>query len=66
MPTTPAAPFPQSGAIPYRWYAQQLQVLLTTSRRNKRWIIPKGLIEYHLSAADSAAQEAWEEAGVRD
>jgi 8-oxo-dGTP pyrophosphatase MutT (NUDIX family) len=59
------APFPQSGVIPYRWQDQQLEVLLITSRRGARWIIPKGMVEPQLSPAASACQEAYEEAGVR-
>jgi 8-oxo-dGTP pyrophosphatase MutT (NUDIX family) len=42
-----------------------LEVLLITSRRRGRWIIPKGLIEPGMSPAESAAMEAFEEAGVR-
>jgi 8-oxo-dGTP pyrophosphatase MutT (NUDIX family) len=55
----------QSAVIPYRRTADGLKVLLITSSRRKRWIVPKGLIEPHLSAAESAVQEAFEEAGVR-
>ena len=54
----------QSGVIPYRWVQDQVEVLLITSIRRGRWIIPKGIIEPHLSPAESACQEAWEEAGV--
>jgi 8-oxo-dGTP pyrophosphatase MutT (NUDIX family) len=39
--------------------------MLITSRKRKRWVIPKGIIEPHLLPHDSAAQEAWEEAGIR-
>jgi 8-oxo-dGTP pyrophosphatase MutT (NUDIX family) len=42
----------------------KLEVLLITSRRRRRWIIPKGLIEPGMSAAESAVSEAFEEAGV--
>ena len=35
-----------------------------TSRDTGRWIIPKGWLIPDLSAAASAAREAWEEAGV--
>jgi len=41
-----------------------LQLLVVTSRSRRRWVVPKGLIEKGLSAADSAAKEAFEEAGV--
>lgn len=38
--------------------------MLITSRRSGRWIIPKGWPIEGLTPARSAAQEAWEEAGV--
>ena len=40
-------------------------VLLITSRDTGRWIIPKGWPMPGYSLAEAAAQEAWEEAGVR-
>lgn len=61
----PPAPHAQSGVIPYRWRAQQLEVLLITSRRRSRWVIPKGIVEPNLSPAASAEKEAFEEAGIR-
>lgn len=59
------APVPQSGVIPYRRTNHQLEVLLITSRRRARWIIPKGCIDVHPDPARSACQEAYEEAGIR-
>jgi 8-oxo-dGTP pyrophosphatase MutT (NUDIX family) len=41
------------------------QVLLITSRETKRWVIPRGNPIAGLSPSDAAAQEAWEEAGIR-
>ena len=41
-----------------------LEVLLITSLSSKRWILPKGWLMEGLSAAESAAREAFEEAGV--
>ena len=41
------------------------QVLLITSRDTKRWVIPRGNPISGLSPAEAAAQEAWEEAGVK-
>ena len=41
-----------------------LEVLLITSLNSKRWILPKGWPEPDLSLAESAAHEAFEEAGV--
>lgn len=42
----------------------ELQVLLVTSRQTRRWIIPKGHVDLHMSPHQAAAQEALEEAGV--
>ena len=55
----------QSGVVPYRFRKGRLEVFLITSRSNRRWIIPKGIIERDYSARNSAAKEALEEAGVR-
>lgn len=38
--------------------------MLITSIRKKRWIVPKGFIEFNLSAFESAKKEAYEEAGI--
>jgi 8-oxo-dGTP pyrophosphatase MutT (NUDIX family) len=57
--------YQQSGVIPFRWENGEIKVLLITSRGSKRWIFPKGIIENGLSPADSAAQEAFEEAGIK-
>ena len=38
--------------------------MLITSSTGKRWVIPKGLIEPDMTSQDSAAKEAWEEAGL--
>ena len=55
----------QSAVIPYRFNGQgKLRLLLITSRKRKRWIIPKGVIEPDLSSRKSAAKEALEEAGI--
>ncbi len=56
--------FHQSGVIPYRLRDGNIEVLLITSSRRKRWGIPKGWIELWMTAANSAAKEAREEAGV--
>ena len=56
--------YQQSGVIPYRFQAGELEILLITSRRQKRWIIPKGIIEPDMTALESAITEAWEEAGI--
>ncbi len=54
----------QSGVLPYRLRRAQLEVLLVTNTGGRRWLVPKGNIEPHLSARQSALKEAWEEAGV--
>ena len=54
----------QSGVIPYRILDGKIEVMLITSSGGKRWVIPKGLIEPDMTPEDSAAKEAWEEAGV--
>jgi len=57
--------YQQSGVIPFRWENGEIKVLLITSRGSKRWIFPKGIIDDGLSPAGSAAQEAYEEAGIK-
>ena len=54
----------QYGALCYRVRKGKVQVLMITSRRTKRWIVPKGWPIDKVSASDTAATEAWEEAGV--
>jgi 8-oxo-dGTP pyrophosphatase MutT (NUDIX family) len=54
----------QSGVIPYRKKGKKIEILLITSRKRKRWIIPKGIVEPAMSSGESAAKEALEEAGV--
>ena len=54
----------QSGAIPYKIVGSEVAFLLITSRRTGRWIFPKGGVEPGLTPQQSAAREAFEEAGV--
>lgn len=54
----------QFGALCWRVKNGTLQVLLITSRRSRRWIIPKGWPMDQQTPADAAKTEAWEEAGV--
>lgn len=56
--------YEQSGVIPYRKRGHQIEILVITSRKGRRWIIPKGFIKRPLSSEASAIQEAFEEAGV--
>lgn len=54
----------QFAALCYRVRKDKVQVLLVTSRGSGRWIVPKGWPMDGKTPAESAAQEAWEEAGV--
>jgi len=56
--------FNKSCVIPYRVNQGVLEILLITSIRKKKWIFPKGFIEFNFSAFESAKKEAYEEAGV--
>ena len=64
MAEVPEHFYRQSAVLPYRWHRGRLEILMVTSRRKKRWVIPKGVQEPGLSAAQSAAKEAEEEAGI--
>jgi len=61
----PAHFFTQSAVIPWRRVDGRLEFLLVASRKGTRWVIPKGVQEPDMTAHDSAAKEALEEAGVR-
>ena len=54
----------QSGVLAYRIGSQQPEILLITTRKG-HWTIPKGIVEPDLGPAESALNEAYEEAGVR-
>lgn len=55
----------QFAALPWRMGARGLEILLITSRETKRWVIPKGWPMKGRAAHEAAAQEAFEEAGIR-
>lgn len=55
----------QYGALCWRLKDGKPQVLLITSRRSGRWVLPKGWPMDGLSGPEAALTEAWEEAGVR-
>lgn len=56
----------QTGALPWRLAGNKgIEVLLVTSRRSGRWTIPKGWPMPGKTLAEAAAQEAFEEAGVK-
>lgn len=55
----------QVAALPFvRDAVGGLRLLLITSRRTKRWIIPKGWKPRRMKARKAAAREAREEAGI--
>ncbi len=54
----------QYAALPWRHSGASLEVLLISSRDTGRWVIPKGWPIKGLSPAESAAREAFEEAGL--
>jgi 8-oxo-dGTP pyrophosphatase MutT (NUDIX family) len=58
-------PLVESGVLAFRREADgEPLVLLISKKRSKKWGIPKGRIPGHLSFPESAAREAFEEAGV--
>jgi 8-oxo-dGTP pyrophosphatase MutT (NUDIX family) len=59
-----STPRQQYAVLPWR-RAEGLEILLVTSRETGRWVIPKGWPMAGRSEGESAAEEAYEEAGVR-
>src|SRR5947209_14678636 len=58
-------PRAQYAALPWRRNAAgAIEVLLITSRETRRWVIPKGWPIKGLKSPQTAAREAFEEAGV--
>jgi 8-oxo-dGTP pyrophosphatase MutT (NUDIX family) len=56
----------QIAAMPLRLTSLgNIEVLLLTSRDTRRWVIPKGWPIRKIGLVESAAREAYEEAGVR-
>lgn len=55
----------QAAALPWRMTKAGVEVMLITSRDTGRWVVPKGWPEGRESLAESAAREAFEEAGVK-
>jgi len=64
MDSGPRSIFEQSGCIPYRLEGERLQIALITSRRSRRWVIPKGIVDPGESPWQTAARETFEEAGL--
>ena len=56
----------QYGVIPVRPAVDGgIEVLLITSRETRRWVVPRGNLVPGKGPVESAAQEAFEEAGIR-
>ncbi len=55
----------QFAVLPYRRRKNEIQVLLLTSLDTKRWVLPKGWPMDGMTPSAAAAQEAWEEAGLK-
>lgn len=66
MRDRPAYYYCQSAVIPYRNHTRAgLQFLVIGSSKKRHWVMPKGICEPGMTSQDSAAREAWEEAGIR-
>jgi 8-oxo-dGTP pyrophosphatase MutT (NUDIX family) len=56
--------FKQFAALPYRMRNNEIEILLITTRKKRRWSVPKGSPIRHNTPQQTAATEAYEEAGV--
>ena len=56
--------FKQFAALPYRMRDTALEFLLITTRKKRRWSVPKGWPMKRSAPHQTAAIEAYEEAGV--
>ncbi len=54
----------QCAAVPVIGSGANMRVVLVTTRRSRRWVVPKGWIEPGEEPHSSAAREAFEEAGL--
>jgi 8-oxo-dGTP pyrophosphatase MutT (NUDIX family) len=57
--------FKQFGALPFRMRDNDVEILLITTRKKRRWSVPKGWPIKDSTPQQTAATEAYEEAGVR-
>ena len=64
MKNKPEYWYKQSAVIPFRSIGEKTEILIITTRKKKKWIFPKGIIELKMTARESALKEALEEAGV--
>ena len=54
----------EAGVLAFRRNHGDLEILLVSKKRSKKWGIPKGRVEPHLSFSELASKEAFEEACV--
>jgi len=54
----------QFAALPFRLDDSELRVMLITTRRKRRWSVPKGSLIRNTAPHRTAALEAYEEAGL--
>jgi 8-oxo-dGTP pyrophosphatase MutT (NUDIX family) len=57
--------FKQFAALPFRTREDDLEILLITTRKKRRWSVPKGWPIKRTAPHETAVIEAYEEAGVR-
>ena len=60
----PAYYYTQSSVIPYRMRDGKPEILVIASSKKNHLVVPKGIQSPGLSPRESAAREAWEEAGI--
>ena len=60
----PAYYYTQSSVIPYRIRDGKPEILVIASSKKNHLVVPKGIKSPGLSPQESAAKEAWEEAGI--
>ena len=56
--------FKQFAALPFRTREDDLEILLITTRKKRRWSVPKGWPIKRTAPHETAVIEAYEEAGV--
>ena len=56
--------YKQSAALAYKFKKGKLRFLMVTTTNRKRWVPPKGMVDRGLTSSESAAKEAYEEAGA--
>ena len=54
----------QAGALAWMEHEADLKFWIVTSRRTRRWVLPKGGIDPGMTPHEAAEQEAFEEAGL--